>query len=327
MNPLQYINKLFCTLSAFCCGHILYSQIPKEANFPIEIAKLIGLKICNNYTLSYFVVNDSVGNFRSYNHGVIEQESDKRGVKYKKVSDNHFEVWGGEMSNNRNSSKDLLLEMDTIYSSTNKKKYEIAVQTDMTEHTSVYLNNSKSTKKKHTESKVITVEKKNGGITKKWQDENGNILQQTVAFDNGKKKSSTTVNATQGLVDSLAYIYDSNNLLREMEWYNYKRDRAEEPKLPYKIYRYISYDTSNRITRLEVAPFRTISISYKENSITVDSPDRLIEYILDNDGYLKSYKLYRRISDSILISQTENTRDYLLTDKAHFITHGLIICK
>jgi|SRR5690606_31143283 hypothetical protein len=327
MNPLQYINKLFFTLSAFCCGQVFYSQIPQETSFPLEMAELIDLKICDSYTLSYFVINDSVDNLRSYNHGIIEQESDKRGLKYKKVTDNHFEVWGGEMSNNRHPYKDQLLSIDTTYSSIKKKKYEIAVETKMTKQTGVYQKPNKSTKKQYTENKVITVQMQNGAITKRWQDENEDKLQQTVVINNGKKKSNTTVNITQGLVDSLAYIYDSNNLLREMKWYNYRKHSTEEQKQPYRTYRKIIYDTSDRITRLDVAPYHTISISYRENSIIVDSTDRLIEYLLDDDGYLKSYKLYRRISDSILISQTENTRNYLLTDKAHFITHGLIICK
>lgn len=325
MKVLQYINKLFLVISAFCCGQISYSQVPKEATFPLEMAKLIGLKICDSYTLSYFVINDSVDDFPSYNHGIIEQESDKRGLKYKKVADNHFEVWGGEMTNSRHPYKDQLLEIDTTYSSTKKKEYEIVIETKMTERTGVYWNPNLSTKKQNTENKVIIVQKENGAITKQWQDENGNRLQQTVVFNNGKKKSNITVNITQGLVDSLSYIYDSNDLLHEMKWY--KRDSSEEASLPYKTYRHFNYDTSNRITRLEIAPYRIINVSYKDNLISVGSPGRLIEYLLDDDGYLKSYKLYRHISDSILISQTENTRDYLLTDKTHFITHGLIICK
>lgn len=326
MDVLQHINKLFCTLSTFLCGQVLYSQIPKEATFPLEIADLIGLKMCDDYTLSYFVANDTVGDFSSYNHGIIEQESNKRGVKYKKVSNNYFDVWGGEMSGNRNPSKDSLLEIDTTFSSTKRKKYEIAVETKLTEHTGVYLRPNQSTKKEHKENKVITMKQKQGAITKQWQDENGNKVQNTVVFNNGRKESNTTVYITQGIVDSLAYVYDSNNLLYEMKWYKIDNS-SEESNLPYKTYRNFTYDTSNRITKIEDGLYSTISISYRENSIIVNTPDRLIEYMLSNNGYLKSYKLYRRISGSILIRKTQNTREDLLTDKVHFIAHGLIICK
>lgn len=65
MKVLQHINKLCLTISVFWCGQVLYSQIPKEATFPIEIAELIGIKMCDDYILSYndhdsFEINENI---------------------------------------------------------------------------------------------------------------------------------------------------------------------------------------------------------------------------------------------------------------------------
>src|SRR5690606_18071295 len=110
MNPLQHINKISCTISAFCCIQIIYSQIPKESTFPLEIAELIGLKICDNYTLSYFVTNDSLDSRESYNHGMIVQEKEKKGIKSK----NAINYYSSGIKIN-NSYVDKILYLDSVF--------------------------------------------------------------------------------------------------------------------------------------------------------------------------------------------------------------------
>lgn len=164
MSPLQYINKIFCTISAFCCGQMLYSQIPKEATFPLEIAELIGLKICDNYTLSYFVTNDTLDAHESFNHGMIIQEKSKKGIKYK----NAVNYYSSGIKN-KNSYVDKILYLDSVFIEKKKNFKQITVDNYSVEYKDVMYRSDSFFLDQKKENFIISVQENNGVITKNWQ--------------------------------------------------------------------------------------------------------------------------------------------------------------
>lgn len=333
MVPLQYINKLFCTLSTFCCGQILYSQIPKEATFPLEIAELIGLKICDNYTLSYFVTNDSVDGRKSYNHGTITQEKEKRGIKFKKAVNHYFDVLKEDSKDEQVNDQYTII--DSIYNYKNKNNYQINVREELI-NDSYVMHQPKSSSGGQAITSIISVvdvHKKQGIITKNWE-EKGSKFKKTIVTDKIKVLFNTTENITTGLKDSVIYNYNATGLLSEVR---YNSNNTINRKSNSKLLKF-EYDAKNRIVVIKERG-RNYHIWYTDNNIvTLDilignRKGLEITYLVDDNNYIKSFKIFHyhktepKIVDVVKSGDSKTTVSEIGIGQYNFSTHGSIICK
>lgn len=53
-----------------------YAQTPKEIELPLAFARFIGIKVCDSYTISYFIKEDIEGK-PVYNNGILVKKADK----------------------------------------------------------------------------------------------------------------------------------------------------------------------------------------------------------------------------------------------------------
>src|SRR5690606_397496 len=94
-----------------------------------------GLKICDNYTLSYFVTNDSLDSRESYNHGMIVQEKEKKGIKSK----NAINYYSSGIKIN-NSYVDKILYLDSVFIDKKKDVKQITVNNYSVEYVRLQTN-------------------------------------------------------------------------------------------------------------------------------------------------------------------------------------------
>jgi len=340
MDVLQHINKLFCTLSTFLCCQVLYSQIPKEAAFPLEIADLIGLKMCDDYTLSYFVLNTPIDGYHSYNHGIIEHNKGEKSTQSTRIIDNFFSDFHNKKDGYK-PSIDKFLRIDSIYPSQPEKKYQIKVEAVKVEYSDMIFNLDSFSKEEVTENTVMEVTRDNKTIEKHWKNRDGDQMINTIIFYDGKKISDITENITTKTKKSINYKYNTEELLSKVEFYNWSNTDSIPTLL--NTFRY-TYDDKSKLLEVSKESFREkYSISYLNNDkirvfgINYLNHSRyeegsLVEYFLDSKGSISAYKYFKIITETYSGGQ-EGDGDHrrLITVKStsnyELICHGIIMCK
>lgn|SRR5690554_1239656 len=340
MKVLQHINKLLLVISAFCCGQILYAQIPKEATLPLEIADLIGLKMCDDYALSYFVLNTPIDGYNSYNHGIIEHNQGEKSTETTRIIDNFFSEFHNEKDGYK-PSIDKFLRIDSIYPSQPKKKYQIKVEKVKVEYSDMIFNFDSFSKEEVTENTVMEVTRDNKAIEKHWKNRDGDQMINTVIFYDGKIISDITENITTKTKESINYKYNTEELLSKVDYYSW----SSTDSIPTLVntFRY-TYDDKSKLMEISKEGFREkYFISYIDNDkirvygINDLNHSRyekrsLVEYFLDSKGSISAYKYFKIITETYSGGQEgEGDHRRLITVKStsnyELICHGIIMCK
>lgn len=339
MNPLQYINKILCTLSTLCCGQILYSQIPKESTFPLEIAELIGLKMCDDYTLSYFVMNVSNDGYNSYNHGIIGRNQGEKSTQSTRIIENFFSDFHNKKDGYK-PSIDRFLRIDSIYPSQPKKKYQIHVEEVKVEYSDMISNFDSLSKQEVSKKTVVEVTRDNQAVEKHWKNRDGDQMINTIIFYDGKKISDITENVTTKTKKSVNYNYNTEELLNKVEYYKWSNTDSIPSLL--NTFRY-TYDEKSKLREISSESLREkYSISYIDNDkirvygINYVNHSRyeegsLVEYFLDSKGYISAYKYFKIITETYSGGQEGDGDQRVVTVKStsnyELICHGIIMCK
>lgn len=71
---------LFLFVGAIPCS---YAQTPKEIELSLKLARFMGIKVCDSYTLSYFIKEDIEGK-PVYNNGLLVQNAKQGKIQSKK---------------------------------------------------------------------------------------------------------------------------------------------------------------------------------------------------------------------------------------------------
>ncbi len=127
MKLFQNIFKLSYTLGFLFIGQNLFGQTPKEIELPLKLAQFIGIKVCDSYTLSYFIKEEMDGK-PVYNNGLLVQNAKKGKVQNKK--------WRNQKMiplQNFYTAKDTIVtetiqQSDSIFQYVNKNNYKIKVK-------------------------------------------------------------------------------------------------------------------------------------------------------------------------------------------------------
>lgn len=78
MKSTRNIIKIYFTLAILFIGQNLFGQTPKEIDIALKFAPVFDIKICDSYTLSYFIKKEMDGN-PFCNNGLLAQNT-KRGT-------------------------------------------------------------------------------------------------------------------------------------------------------------------------------------------------------------------------------------------------------
>lgn len=329
MNLLRYITKIFCALSTFCCGQILYSQIPEEATFPLEMAELIGLKMCDDYTLSYFVMNVSDGGYNSYNHGIIEQNQYKKEIQSTKALDNYF----NDFHNKKDGyipSIDKFDIIDSIYPSKKGKNFQINLKERVIKYSDNLQKPHLISKDEDLKSTIINIKKNKGVLEKQWINADGEQMKNTILYDNrGRKTSDISESITQNRKSSINYTYGIDDLIRKVEHYKW----SAIDTIPYlKTYDYL-YASNNKLESIKEQT--THFIRYLgEDKIRVNAAFNaneyyMIDFFLDANGFILSYKYYELTTQQYFESAKNKSESYrsVVNEAYRLISHCLILCK
>lgn len=296
--------------------------MPKEATFPLEIAELIGLKMCDDYTLSYFVTNDSLDGRESYNHGMIVQEKDKKGIKSK----NAINYYSSGIKNN-NSYVDKILYLDTVFIDKKKNFRQINVNNYSVEYNDAMYRSDSFFLDRKKENFIISVQENNGVIIKKWQ-VNDKAFKHTIVLKGNHKIFEVTEKISESSKDSIYYRYNDLGRLTGKKYFI--RVHPDSLYLLTKKYDYF-YDKNNRIERIkEDERYLGYQVIYKsDKKLIVESPILTghnysgirIEYFLNDSGALVNYK---HLQFSVNSRSTYSKREYSGGNKDEYMEETII---
>lgn len=339
MNLFQNMPKLFYIISALFLSQVFYSQIPKEATYPLEVAEAYGLKICDSYMLSYFTSNDTIDGMGSYNHGMIRQEIDRKGKKDKNALNHYFDVfeeYDDQLKYEVQGYKDIFSQIDSVSSRRKGEKYNIQVSKKSSEiFTGLYRNEDVSNIDETDSILTVAVtEQKDGTIIKRWNS-NGNDFENIITFNNREETSKTLTNLTDKTRRSLIYKYDEQGRITSVEelyWSNID-------SLPQVIK---SNDYSgwligeNTVKRkfgisgsfMQVLKDKQVVITVRLGGDYPNKKNLRIEYILDNNGFILSYKQYYVYNKVVNISPKGKSESvsYDINSIFRLQSSGLIFC-
>lgn len=104
-----------------------YAQTPKEIELPLELARFIGIKVCDSYTLSYFIKEEMDGK-PVYNNGLLVQNAKKGKIRSKKWRNQKMIPLQNFYTENDTIVTETIQQSDSVFQYVNNNDYKIKVK-------------------------------------------------------------------------------------------------------------------------------------------------------------------------------------------------------
>lgn len=127
MKLAPNIFKLSCILSLAFIWQNLRAQTPKEIELPLELARFIGIKVCDSYTLSYFIKEEMDGK-PVYNNGLLVQNTKKGKVQNRKLRNQKMIPLENFYTQNDTIVTETIQQSDSIFQYVNDNDFKINVK-------------------------------------------------------------------------------------------------------------------------------------------------------------------------------------------------------
>ncbi len=181
-----------------------YAQTPKEIELSLKLARFIGIKVCDSYTLSYFIKEDIEGK-PVYNNGLLVQNAKQGKIQSKKWRNQKMIPLQNFYTQMDTIVTETIQQSDSIYQYVTKDQYKIKVENQDLIYKYQFHNNPKikSLNFPRQDSIFSTVVQ----VTK---DLKGNTIKQWNQNSQVQKKVEPKVFAPK--IDTLNYLGDSEKL-------------------------------------------------------------------------------------------------------------------
>lgn len=104
-----------------------YARTPKEIELPLELARFIGIKVCDSYTLSYFIKEEMDGK-PVYNNGLLVQNAKKGKIQSKKWRNQKMIPLQNFYTENDTIVTETIQQSDSVFQYVNNTNYKIKVK-------------------------------------------------------------------------------------------------------------------------------------------------------------------------------------------------------
>lgn len=122
-----YIYKLLLFSALLGAVQSGYGQTPKEIELPLELARFIGIKVCDSYTLSYFI-KEEMEDKPVYNNGLLVQNAKKGKIQSKKWRNQKMIPLQNFYTQKDTIVTETIQQSDSIFQYVTNDKYKIKVK-------------------------------------------------------------------------------------------------------------------------------------------------------------------------------------------------------
>lgn len=302
-----------------------YAQTPKEIELSLKLARFIGIKVCDSYTLSYFIKEDIEGK-PVYNNGLLVQNAKQGKIQSKKWRNQKMIPLQNFYTQMDTIVTETIQQSDSIHQYVTKDQYKIKVKNQDLMYKYQFHNNPKTKSLNFPRQDSIF-----NTVVQVSKDPKGNTIKQWNQNSQVQKKVEPKKFTLK--IDTLNYLGDHDKL--------FLYELNEESKVISKSFIGLDQKEEGLIVNIRGESFNRTSIAIWSMSklsrstylmkFSSHSSDYQINYTLDDHNNLQSF-IYQK-------GQHSNPEKYIFDESGNiiktiigfaieynFIANAIILC-